>query len=155
MSVRKIPADGSKRMDDKLMEAIEPYDYNELADFAMGYISGHYAESYEIGVKESRERIIPRIKQGASEIMRAQAGGYTAVNVRRLDVTTHSLTHTYAMLPVWTLMHEFGGKTYYFVMNGQTGKMAGKLPVSIPRAAAIFGGVWLAAFLILLLGVLL
>ena len=36
----------------------------------------------------------------------------------------------YALMPVWTLHTKWQGKDYLFMMNGQTGKMVGDLPVS-------------------------
>ena len=35
----------------------------------------------------------------------------------------------YALLPVWLLSTKWKGKDFLFAMNGQTGKMAGDLPV--------------------------
>ena len=34
------------------------------------------------------------------------------------------------MLPVWFLNYKYRGKMYAFVVNGQTGRSAGELPVS-------------------------
>ncbi len=47
MSYRGIPADGSKKLDDKLMDAVEPFDYNEFLPFSMNYFSGFYADKYD------------------------------------------------------------------------------------------------------------
>ncbi|MDY5957612.1 MAG: hypothetical protein SPJ22_10835, partial [Frisingicoccus sp.] len=38
-----IPADGSKKMDDTLMESIEPYDFSEAVDFRTAYLAGFLA----------------------------------------------------------------------------------------------------------------
>ena len=35
----------------------------------------------------------------------------------------------YALYPVWLLNTTWNGKKYTFVMNGQTGKLAGDLPM--------------------------
>ncbi len=40
----RIPADASKKADDRLMESIEPYDYSKLEEFSMSYLSGHLAD---------------------------------------------------------------------------------------------------------------
>ena len=36
----------------------------------------------------------------------------------------------YALLPLWFMNTKYKGKSYTFVINGQTGKMSGSLPVS-------------------------
>jgi len=150
--VKRVPVDGSAKLDDKLMEAMEPYHYGELRDFAMEYVSGHFAETYEIPSGRAGERAASRMKDGMSGILREQVRGYNSFDVKQMDVKTRNFSHKYAMLPVWTLMHMFGGKTYYFVMNGQTGTIVGKLPISWRKAGVIFGVVSALSFLAMLIG---
>ena len=60
----------------------------------------------------------------------------------------------YALLPVWTLLTKWNGKDYLFAMNGQTGKMAGDLPVSMAKYWGLFAAITAAAgTLLTLLGV--
>ena len=47
----------------------------------------------------------------------------------------------YVLLPVWMLASKYKDKDYMFAMNGQTGKMVGNLPISVPRAVATFFGI--------------
>jgi len=37
---KRIPVDASKKLDDKYMHMIEPFDYKDLKDFSMKYMSG-------------------------------------------------------------------------------------------------------------------
>lgn len=48
-----VPVDGSSKMPDTLMEAIEPYDYGEAVDFRTAYLSGFFAERYDVGSEDS------------------------------------------------------------------------------------------------------
>ena len=41
-------------------------------------------------------------------------------------------------MPVWTLRTRWKDKDYLFMMNGQTGKMVGDLPVSNGKVGAFF-----------------
>ena len=51
------------------------------------------------------------------------------------------------------LTYKKGGKTYTFAMNGHTGKIFGKLPISIPKLAALFSAVTVGlSVLIFLIG---
>ena len=45
---RDVPADGSKKMDDEFMSILEPYNYKDLTDFSMSYLSGYLAEKYDM-----------------------------------------------------------------------------------------------------------
>jgi hypothetical protein len=56
---------------------------------------------------------------------------------------------SYTLLPVWILNTKYNDENYQFIMNGQTGKFAGRLPVDKGKAiklalifAAIFGTVF-------------
>ncbi|MDE6421089.1 MAG: hypothetical protein K2K87_11250, partial [Lachnospiraceae bacterium] len=44
---------------------------------------------------------------------------------------------------VWVYEYAYGGETYTFYVNGQTGKIIGKMPISKPKAvgytASVFG----------------
>ena len=39
-------------------------------------------------------------------------------------------------MPVWQYLYRYRGKTYQFHVNGQTGKVIGKTPVSIGKVFA-------------------
>ena len=50
MAFDKIPADGSSKMDDAYMDAIEPFDYSGLVDFDAAYLSGYLADKYDVDI---------------------------------------------------------------------------------------------------------
>jgi len=56
LGFEKISVDGSEKMDDNYMDAIEPFDYGKLKDFQTAYLSGYIAEKYDVGIEASKER---------------------------------------------------------------------------------------------------
>lgn len=136
---RGLPADGSKKMDDKLMYILEPYDYSQLIDFSMSYLSGYYAEKYDLDHKEVFGGISNRIQDYSKSLLRDSISGYSSVNIKNSKIDIKHSDVTYVMLPVWVFTYNYGGKTYIFAMNGQTGKIAGRLPISPKRMAKWFG----------------
>ena len=40
------------------------------------------------------------------------------------------ITYKYLMLPIWVSSFKYNDKVYQFMVNGQTGKVSGKTPVS-------------------------
>lgn len=150
MAFIRVPCDGSKRIDDGLMESIEPFNYSGLKPFSMSYLSGKAAEKYDVTKQEAAQRIDQRIKQAAEDVLKASAQGYTAVSVHSMNVAFRKETYVYALLPVWFLNYTYHGKDYAFAMNGQTGAMFGELPVS-PLKAFLFGaGIFVLVLLICL-----
>lgn len=126
----RVPCDGSKRIDDSLMEAIEPFNYSGLKPFSMSYLSGKAAEKYDVTREEAAVRIDERIKQAAAEMLKSAAPEYTKITVQQTTLGYRQPTYVYALLPVWFLNYSYKGKDYAFVMNGQTGAMFGELPIS-------------------------
>jgi predicted RNA-binding Zn-ribbon protein involved in translation (DUF1610 family) len=147
-----IPADGSKKIDDELMEVLEPYDYQQMEDFSMSYLSGYLAEKYDVDCTQVYDRISERVKTYSKKLLRDTIRGYNSVTVHNSNINVANVKPTYVLLPTWMFTYEFKGKTYMFAMNGQTGKVAGRLPISKKRAAAWFGIISSVVFIILWIG---
>ena len=155
LSFHGIPADGSSKTDDRLMEAIEPFDYNQLEDFSMSYLSGYLAEKYDV----EKEAVLPRIRErtdkASEEMLRNSISGYSSVGAIRSSQSLSSIDWRYMLLPVWLLTYKHKDKNYFFAMNGQTGKMVGIPPLSVSKMLAFSGILAAGVFLITLLGGLL
>lgn len=147
-----VPADGSKKMDDDLMAILEPFDYQDLEDFSMSYLSGYYAEKYDMDHNEVYPRVTQLLRTHMQTLLTNTIQGYSTVSIQHSNVKFHNVKVSYCLLPVWMFTYQFQGKTYVFAMNGQTGKIAGELPISKARAFAWFGGVAAGVFAILSAG---
>ena len=146
----KIPVDGSTKMPDEYMEAIEPYNYSELTDFKMPYLSGFLADKYDVGVEKSEKRANERIGNSMITLLKNTTSGYSVT----LETSNIQLAHgdvKYAMMPVYMLNTKYKNKIYTFAMNGQTGKFIGNLPVSWGKFFAWFASVSTAVFVLLTL----
>lgn len=130
-----IPADGESKIDDLLMESIEPFDYSALKDFDMSYFSGFFADKYDV----DRAQVFPRIKaratQASQRIIRESVGGYSSVSVQCERYNIDKTRWEYIMLPVWFMTYKYNDKVYEFALNGQTGKLAGTPPLDKKRLA--------------------
>lgn len=123
-----IPVDASEKMDDALMDSIEPYDYSELKPFSMSYMPGFLADRYDVTAEDCAKRADERAENTAMGVMAASTSGYVSVEPRTRRVYLQRGKVTYALMPVWMLTTKWGDKSYTFAMNGQTGKMVGDLP---------------------------
>ena len=124
----KVPADGSKKMDDTLMESVEPYDFKEAVPCRMAYMAGYLADRYDADSEESAPRANERVKKSVERAFEETVTGYTTVAAENSSVQLHGGSVRYALLPVWILNTTWEGKKYLFAMNGQTGKFVGDLP---------------------------
>ena len=130
MNFERIPVDGSERLDDSYMESIEPFDYSELVPFSAAYFTGHIADKYDVDAEASVPRADKRVHESAVGVLADTVKGYDRCT---LDGEAHVIkedgTVSYAMVPVWILTTRYKEKPYTFMMNGQTGKVVGSVPV--------------------------
>jgi len=131
----RIPVDGSRRMPDAHMDAIEPFDYSELKPFSPGYLPGFLANKYDVDKEECAARADERAAHTAEEVIEATAmsSGYATCSPMGKSIRLHRGEVNYALMPVWMLSTRWKDQSFLFAMNGQTGKLIGDLPVSKER----------------------
>ena len=150
MEFENIPLDASEKMQDDLMDALEPFHLDRKKPFDMSYLSGFLAEKYTYEPKDLYDRMTGRITPGVEH--KAGEGGraYQRVYGVKCHTEFSSDKQTYMLLPVWMLNSRYQGKDYLFAMNGQTGKIVGELPVSSGQTAKWFGIIFAITFLIVM-----
>lgn len=136
-----IPMDGSSKMDNVIMESIEPFNYQYLKDFAPGYLTGFLADKYDVEAKSGEERIRQRVNDTMSAQIASTCIGYTSVIPTSKNLNVEHSKAKYVLLPVWMLTTRYKDKLYTFAMNGQSGKMTGTFPICPKRSAAWFFGI--------------
>ena len=125
----RVPVDGSTKMEDDLMESIEPFDFKEAVPFQTAYLAGYMADKYDVSAEESIARANERVKRSTEDNFKSTVTGYTSVTTEQSSVRLHDGSAKYALYPVWILNTTWNGKQYHFAMNGQNGKFVGDLPV--------------------------
>jgi len=150
MQFEHVACDGSSKMDDQMMESIEPFDFKDAVPFNTGYLAGYFADCYDVTAEQSIERANNRIRNSMHSVMQNSVTGYESVQEESCKIRLNNATAKYALYPVWVLNTNWKGKIYPFCMNGQTGKFIGDLPVDESAAGKMFAkvavGVGLVAF---------
>lgn len=145
---------GSTRHNMKMLNQIEPFDTEDNLAYRPEYLAGFVAERYSVGLDNAWSTARGKIDRElrayiTQEIRRRHRADY----VENLHVdTSHSrVTYKYLMLPVWMSHYEYKNKIYHFMVNGQTGKVGGKAPLSFWQVLlAVVGGVATVALLYML-----
>ena len=128
ISFENVPIDGSEQMDNKLMEAIEPFDFKQAVEFQTAYLSGYLADKYDVPAEENLERVKERVKKSAEDSFKYTAQGYEVILPEQTRIRSMKVDMKYALCPVWILNTTWRGQKFTFAMNGQTGKFVGDLP---------------------------
>ena len=129
LAFENVPADGSKQMDDDLMDSLEPFDYSQAVDFQTAYLAGYFADKYDVSAEECAERANLRIKNSTASAFAQTVNGYNTVTVENSNIQLRAGNTRYALMPVWILNTSWNGQNYRYAMNGQTGKFVGNLPM--------------------------
>jgi hypothetical protein len=121
----------------------------------MSYLSGFFAEKYDIPKDEVQPSIEDRAAEYASALVNETIGSYNRRSIDRSDVNISIKGWNYTLLPVWILTYIYNGKTYIYAVNGQTGKSYGELPVDRKKLGMTSGIIAAALFAFAIVGGLL
>ena len=133
--------DGSTKMPNGHMDAIEPYDYRAFQPFSTAYLPGIWQTNTTRTPTPARPAPTAGCGIRSAARLSASITGYNSVSTLSENISIDYTAKHYALLPVWMLHTKWQGKDYLFAMNGQTGKLVGDLPVDKRKVAAWFAGI--------------
>jgi len=127
---------GATELSQNEYETVFPYKLNELVNFDARYLSGWQADVYDIAVNDGYEKAEAIMKH---YIYDACANLCRIDTYRDLNVQTSYSNQTYKhiLLPIWLCTYLYKSKKYHFLINGQTGKISGKKPVSTAKVVLV------------------
>ena len=124
---------GTNRHQEYYIRKIEPFDTDSSIEYKPEYVSGFASERYSVDVQSAWSKAKNFIMSKLRSAIRSKIKkDHHADDVRGINMnTTYSnITYKYLMLPVWISSFKYNGKVYQFYVNGQTGKVGGKAPIS-------------------------
>ena len=146
-----IPYDANKHLDNKLTNSIEPYNYSELIDFNHSYLSGFIAQKYDIDYEEGKIITEKRANNTIHEIFKNKNSKEYLNDVSIITKELKSFKKYYALLPIWLLTIKHKNNIYHLAINGQTGKISGKLPIDNKKLKLLTLTIFIIIFISLLL----
>lgn len=145
----KVPVDASEKMNDTLMDRLEPYQYNNLKEFKTPYLAGYIAEKYNYDEEQLLPRAKNKIQNYIESYINSTIVGYSSVRYNNKNINTREKHAYYTLLPVWMVYYDYDKQEHTFAMNGQTGKVVGKPPISYTKVATWFSGIAVITFITL------
>lgn len=121
-------------------DALAPWQLGDLRPYSPEYLAGFRAEGYTVelddGFVEARAFMDAMINRD----IRFDIGG-DKQRVHQAETDVRNITFKHILLPVWLAAYKYRGRTYRFVVNGQTGAVKGERPYSAMKIAiaAILG----------------
>ena len=117
-----------------LGDALTPWDLGALVPYSPDYLAGFRAEGYTISLRDGHAAARERMAQIIAGDVRRAIGGDEQRMIRS-DTDWSGETFKHILLPVWMAAYRYGGKSYRFLVNGQTGEVQGERPYSAWKIA--------------------
>jgi hypothetical protein len=164
MKTRWYPASGrvARDFDDVLViasrslpghmgDALAPWDFTALQPYTPEFLAGFQAEGYTVGLADGHAVARDRMAEVIRSDVARDIGG-DEQRIHSVDTDWSEETFKHLLLPVWMAAYKYNGKSYRFVVNGQTGEVQGERPWSIWKigiavvlvVALVAGAVWLS-----------
>jgi hypothetical protein len=124
-----VLARASRSLPLRLGEELTPWDLTALEPFSPEYLSGFQAEGYTIKLADGHADARARMRRVIEQDVRTDIGG-DVQQISNLDTNHDDETFKHILLPVWTAAYKYAGKSYQFLVNGQTGEVQGERPYS-------------------------
>lgn len=142
----KVPADASEKMQDDIMDKVEPFHYDDLKVFKTPYLAGYLAEKYNYDAKDLLERIQTKVFPFADQHLKKSTTGYATLTNNDEAIQVREKNSMYVLFPIWIVSYDYENQKHTLVMNGQTSKIVGKTPLSFGKLALWLGGISAACF---------
>lgn len=133
---RDYVVDSSIHIDDNMMAGIQPYNFEELTPYKSEFLSGFKAERYSVDLKTGWETAKERLSNVIENGIRAQIHADEVRNIR-FKTSYSSKKYKHILLPLWFSSFKYKDKSYGYMINGQTGKVNGKSPLSPWKVTAL------------------
>ena len=152
LQFRNMVRKGLASVDRQLSDGIHPYRMEELKDFSGAYLSGFMAERRDVEMSAAQKEMEQEASRYAPALMR-EGGSFDSLTGNAAFKVDKTRMRS-VLLPAWVLTYRGGkdNKPYYYMMNGQTGAICGKLPINWKKlilTALLAGG---GVFLLLCMG---
>lgn len=124
----------STSLPQRLGNELTPWDMTRLQPYHPDYLAGFSAEGYTIPLADgwtSAQDIMSRVIR---RDIAADIGG-DEQRIDSMDTRYANETFKHVLLPIWTAAYKYSGKSYRFLVNGQTGEVQGERPYSAWKIA--------------------
>lgn len=118
------------------------YTLTDVVDYDPRFLLGWDAEVYSIDLPESARQAEANIHEREENACASELGGDVQRGLR-VDTQLSDQTFKHILLPLWICAYMYNGKAYRFLVNGQTGRIAGERPKSAWKIAFLVAGILL------------
>ena len=136
---------GTESLPPKRLDALEPWDLQDLVPYEPAYLSGYKAQRYQVELPRGFEMAKTVMATVIENDVRRDIGG-DEQRVHSIHTRYEYITFKHLLLPVWISAYRFRNKVYQVMVNARTAEVQGDRPYSVWKIT----GAILAALIVLL-----
>lgn len=121
---------GTQGVPGDLLREVEPFPTGESVAYDTAFLSGHVVEHYKVVLNEAASLSQQQMHEALEQLCAAQVPGDTHRNLQIHPVFS-ARTFKHLLVPIWLLTYNYGAKAYQVLVNGYTGRIAGRYPYSV------------------------
>lgn len=123
------PIPGTQGIERDLLQSILPYPTQNLIPYDTAYLSGFVVEHYRVVLLEAAKLSRDSMNSQLRQLCGRDVPGDTYRNLQIApDYSGETFKHI--LVPAWLLTYQYRRQSYQVLINGYTGKVAGKYPKS-------------------------
>jgi DNA-directed RNA polymerase subunit RPC12/RpoP len=126
----------SRSLPERLGNELTPWDLGALTPYSPEFLAGFQAEGYTVTLADGHAEARGRMADVIQSDVRQDIGG-DEQRVHSVDTDWSDESFKHILLPVWMAAYKYNGKSYRFLVNGQTGEVQGERPWSIWKIASL------------------
>ncbi|WP_305909707.1 primosomal protein N' (replication factor Y) - superfamily II helicase [Methylomarinum sp. Ch1-1] len=113
----------------KILDALQPWDLENLVPYDANYLSGFRSEFYQVDLDEGFD-VARQVMDGVIYRDIAFDIGGDHQRIHQVQTRHSDTTYKHCLLPVWSAAFRYRNKTYRYIVNGRTGEVQGERPYS-------------------------
>jgi predicted RNA-binding Zn-ribbon protein involved in translation (DUF1610 family) len=130
------PVAGTQGLPLDLLRQVEPFPTQEVVPYDTAFLSGHVVEHYKVVLVDAAQRSLEQMHGKLEQLCAQQIPGDTYRNLR-IAPTYSGRTFKHVLVPVWLLSYNYGPRAFQVIVNGYTGRIAGRYPYSAWKIALL------------------
>lgn len=125
-----IPCPATKKLDRQLLDKVSgSYSLRTLNVYNPAFLAGFFAERYSVGLGEGFAAV-RKVMESRMEAHIRSSLGYDTYRGMSYRHHFRNVKFKHILLPLWLASYRYHEKIFHFMVNGETGQIAGKAPLS-------------------------
>ena len=130
------PVPGTQGLPIELLRQVEPFPTQEVVSYDTAFLAGHVVEPYNVVLLDAANQSQEQMHRTLMQLCAQQVPGDTHRNLRIHPVYS-GRTFKHVLVPIWLLSYNYGRRAFQVIVNGYTGKIAGRYPYSWIKIALL------------------